>query len=391
MGELLEGSITGLSARLGLENTNHKLLNIAFLDVLHPSGAIFRLRIHHERESNLLERSLKDQIHTAASREETASALSTFKRNFIQSPLHTQAVRTLSTRFPLLSPSMRLMKKWRDSHLLSDHISDELIELLTIRTFVHPYPWSVPGGVMTGFLRTLTFISKWNWRSAPLIVDLNGEMSSTDIDAINLRFEAWRKIDPAMNRVVMFAASNIDLDGITWTENRPSKVVAARFTSLAKSACALVKEQGLKIQPQGLFAASLDDYDFVVHVNQTFLGDRHGREKTAQPVFKNLQIQEREDKTLVAYNPVRSYLDELRTLYGNNVIFFSNEQEPSVIAGLWNPQTGPRAWKVNLQYSTMPVLQSGDEEPQVSINKSATLHDIARLGGDLVSRFIVKQ
>lgn len=391
MGELLEESTTGLSARLGLENTNHKLLNTAFLDVIYPSGAFFRLHIHHERELNLLERTLKDKSHTTASREETAIALATYKRNFIQAPLHTQAVRTLSTRFPLLSPSMRLMKKWRDSHLLSGHISDELIELLTIRTFMHPYPWSVPGSIMTGFLRTLTYISKWDWRSDPSIVDFNGEMSSTDIEAINLRFEAWRKIDPAMNRVAMFAASNIDPDGITWTELGPSKVVAARFTSLAKTACTLVKEQGLGIEPESLFAASMADYDFVIHLSQRFVGDRQGWKKPSQPVFKNLQVQEQEDKRLVGFNPVQSYLDELRTLYGSNVLFFSNEQGGSDIAGLWNPQTGPRVWKVNLQYSTMPVLQPGDEEAWVSINNSATLHDIARLGGDMISRIEIKR
>ena len=257
MGELLAEATVGLTTRLGLENNSHKLLNSAFLDVLYPEGAFFRLRIHHEREFNLLEKTLKDKSHTQTSREETASALSTYKRNFIQAPLHTQAVRTLMTRFPLLSPSVRLMKKWRDSHLLSHHISDELIELLTVRTFVHPGPWSVPGSVMTGFLRTLKLISKWDWRSEPLIVDFNREMNSQEIDGIHLRFEAWRKIDPAMNRVVMFAASNLDPDGITWTELGPSKVVAARFISLAEAACAVVKEQGVGIEPDMLFAASM--------------------------------------------------------------------------------------------------------------------------------------
>ena len=391
MGELLEEAIPKLSARLALENTNHELLNSAFLDILYPSGAFFRLRIHHERELNLLERTLKDKSHTQVSQEGIASALSTYKRNFVQAPLHTQVVRTLSTRFPLLSPCIRLMKKWRDSHLLSTHISDELIELLTIRTFVHPGPWSPPDGVMPGFLKTLTFIAKWNWRSEPLIMDFNGEMGSKEIDAINLRFEAWRKIDPAMNRVVMFAASNIDPDGITWTDLGPLNVVAARFTSLARAAAAVAKEQGLDVDPQALFAPSMVDYDFVVHLDPKFVGGQQGPEKAAEPVFKNLKTQVQEDKSLVGLNPVRMYVDELRTLHGSNVIFFYNEQGGSVIAGLWNPQTGPRPWKIGLQYNTMPVASSGDGEGYVSINKSATLHDITRLGGDMVSRIKVKK
>ena len=385
MGELLEESTSGLIARLGLENPNRRLLNEAFLDLHYPSGAFFRLRVHHERELNLLERVWKDALHTAGSREETASALSTFKRNFIQIPIHTQTIRTLCTRFPLLSPSMRLMKKWRDFHMLSSHLSDELIELLTVRTFVHPYPWSVPGSVMTGFLRTVTSVSKWDWKNEPLIVDFNGEMTSSEIEGINLRFVAWRKIDPAMNRISMFAASNLDPSGITWTEIGPSKVVAARFTSLAKAACGMMKEQGTKLEPEALFVASMADYDFFIH-----LDPRSTRTEKRQLEFKNLHVQSDQDKSLSGSNPAQMFLAELRAMYGTNVLFFSNESEGFLIAGLWNPQTGPRPWKINVAYSTKPMVRSGVEDSQISINKAATLHDIARLGGDMVTRIELK-
>ena len=320
MGELLEESTEGLSARLGLENTGSSILNAAFLDVVVLSGAFFRLRIHHERELNLLQYTLKDHCHTATIREETATALSTYKRSFLQAPVHTQAIRTLGTRFALLSPTVRLMKKWRDSQLLSHHISDELIELLTIHTFLHPHPWSIPGSLMAGFLRTLTFISKWDWHSTPLIVDSSGKMKPADIEAIHTRFEAWRKIDPAMNRVAIFAASNLDPDGITWTENNPSKVMAARFTSLAKVACTMVKERGLDIQPEVLFTHSLADYDFVIHLKEKYASGKDGQEKRALPNFKNLQLQAPEDKGLVGFNPIRMYVEDLRTIYRSNVV-----------------------------------------------------------------------
>ena len=389
MSELLEESTSGLVARLGLENSDEKLLNVAFLDIHHPSGILFRLRIHHERELNLLERLLKDPSHTATSQEETASALSTYKRVFIQGPIHTQAIRKLSTRFPLLSPSMRLMKKWRDSHMLSGHLSDELIELLIVRTFVHPYPWAVPGSVMTGFLRTLTFISKWDWQNEPLIVDFSGEMKSPEIETIRLRFEAWRKIDPAMNRVSIFAASNLDANGITWTEMGPAKVVAARFTSLAKAACGMLKEQGTNIEPEALFVASMAEYDFVIHLN--LRSTKNNSREKRQSAFKNLHFRSIQNKIVSSLDPVQMFLDELKAMYGSNVLFFSNERRRSLIAGLWNPQTGLRPWKVNLPYSTQLVVRPGDEESQISINKAATLHDIARLGGDMVSRIELKE
>ena len=390
MGELLEESTPGLTARVGLENTDRPLLNAAFLDTVYPNGTFFRIRIHHEREQNLLEHNLKTLSHPTFNREDIAFALSTYKRDFTQAPLHTQAVRTLSTRFALLSSTMRMVKLWRDSHLLSHHISDELIELLTIRTFVHPHPWSVPGSVMTGFLRTLTFLSKWDWRNAPLIIDFNGEMDTHDIETIKTRFEAWRRIDPAMNRVTMFVASNVDREGITWTQGNPMKVVAARLTGLARAASRMVREQGLDLQIRPLFIPSLTEYDFVLHLNSKFAGNRARRDKKSS-VFKNLQNQTSEDHEMIGFNPIQCFITELKRVYKNNVLFFHNASEGSVIGGLWNPQAGPRAWKINIPYTTAPRIatMNGETEAQVEISKEGTLNEIARLGGDLISHIEV--
>ena len=388
LGELLEGSSTeGLSARVGLEHPSAKLLNTAFLDLVCPRKAFFRVRIHHERELSLLEGGLRDKNLGFNSREDVVSAIAIHKRAFIQGPLHTQAVRTLCTRFPLLSPSMRLMKKWRNSHLLSGHISDELIELIVIHTFATPYPWQAPGSLTTAFLRTLTFISRWQWRTEPLIVDFSGDMSTQDVHEITIRFEAWRKIDPAMNRVVMFAASNLDRDGISWTETGPAKVVAARFTGLARAACQLCRTQDLDVQPESLFTTSIADYDFIIHLNLKFTSSRDRPEKQ-KPAFKNLQFQHGEALNDSAADPVNLYIEELKSLFGSNVLFFHNELGGTFIGGLWNPQTGPRTWRTHVGYSTSPLLR--DEGEYVALNQNATLHDIARLGGDMVSKIEVK-
>lgn len=388
IGELLEESSTrGLTTRVGLENEDTQLVNIAFLDILYPQEAAFRLRIHHERELSLLETARGGKDLGVGRHENVALAAATYKRNFTQSPLHTQAVRTLCTRFPLLSPSMRLMKKWRNSHLLSGHISDELVELLTIRMFVTPYPWQAPASLATAFLRTLTFISRWQWRTEPLIVDFNGGMRREDVERIELRFEAWRKIDPAMNRVVMFAASNLDPDGITWTETGPVKVVAGRFTALAKAACYRASNQGFDIQAQELLALSLADYDFVLHLDPRFATSSHELTQK-KPVFKNLQVHAVDGLSDLESDRVNLYLNELRRLFGSNILFFHDELGGSIIGGIWNPQTGSRRWKINVGYSTTPLIEPGQED--IAINKQGTLNDIARLGGDIVSRVEVR-
>lgn len=386
MGSLLEENDDILTIRLGLENEHLLLQNCAFLDVFFESGAVFRLRIHNDREQTLLERQIKDKSTDAPTRDSSVAALSIYKATFIQLPLLTQSVSTNSTRFPLLSPTIRLVKLWFNKHMLAGHISDELIELLAMRTFLQPYPWRAPSSAMTGFLRTLLFISKWDWRQAPLVVDFAGTMTSKDVDSVTTRLEAWRKIDPGMNRTVLIAASNHDTTGTAFTDRGPSRLVAARMTTLARSACKLVKEKGLELDPRSLFAPTTEDYNFLIHLNPKFLPQQKGRDR--QPKFKNLEIQADIKTESVGFQPVQDFLQELETIYRSSIVFFHDNMAGSVIGGLWNPQTTvPRPFRVNLQYASNVLdSEAEDGDREVVIDKSAILAEIARLGGDMVSK-----
>ncbi|KAI9654995.1 MAG: hypothetical protein M1829_000713 [Trizodia sp. TS-e1964] len=388
---LLEESVPGLTARVGLENKTSSILNISFLDILTPGGAAFRLRIDSEREQLLLQRSLQEKSLDRKSKEEAASTLAAYRRNFIHTPRHAQAMRTLCTRHPLLSPTVRLVKKWFGAHLLSNHFPEKLIEIFVVRVFVQPDPWETPSSLMTGFLRTLLFVSRWDWRLDPLAVDFSGEMPAKDLDPINLRFEAWRKVDPALNRLAMFVATSYDPSGTTWTERGPRKVIAARMTALAKSACALVQEEGLGLDLSTLFISSVSDYDFVIHLNPRFAGLQSGQ-KAKRAQFKNLEVKSTLDPNLIGYNPVHSFLKELERLYAGSIVFFHNTDGGAIIAGLWNPLCAPRTFKVNLSYSTMPHKSVGkDEERLVATNRAAILNEIGRLGDDLIVRIDINK
>lgn len=390
IGSLLQEVDKSITARLALENEVHPLQNCAFLDIIYNSGAAFRLRIHNDREQVLLERQIKDKAGDHRSREDAVTALSIYKRSFLQLPLHTQSIATHCTRFPLMSPTIRLVKMWFDRHMLSGHINEEVIELLVARTFLQPFPWQSPSSAMTGFLRTLLFISRWDWRTEPLIVDFTGTMTGKDVESINTRLEAWRKIDPTMNRTVLIAASNHDTTGTVFTNNGPSKLVASRMTALARSACKLVKDKCLDLDQRSLFATSIADYDFVIHISRKFTGEQRQKE-AAQSKYKNLEVQMEADLELVGYQPVQLYLDELKELYKNSVVFFHGAMAGSVIAGLWNPLTvASRSFKVNLAYASKPAAAKGEDEEVIEVDKSAILAEIARLGGDMVSEIAVR-
>ncbi|KAL8780258.1 MAG: hypothetical protein Q9194_001021 [Teloschistes cf. exilis] len=372
---------TSISAvRLGLDNSKSKLLEHSFLDIVTTHNIVFRLRIHHEHELGILGQLLDGQRRFSGSREEVALAVTEFRRRYTQGPAHTQAVATLVTRYPILSLTIRLLKRWRDCHLLSSHIRDELIELLAVRSFVCPCPWATPGSLRSAFLRTLAFVASWDWQSEPLIVDFKSDLTKQEIDEIHLRFEAWRRLDPGMNRVAMFAASSIDREGITWTENRLARIMATRFTNLAKASINLANVQDLEYNPEALFTPSLAGYDFVIHLkHKTSAADR------SRLPFKNLQLSRDSNAIDGMLNPTQHFFNELQWLYGENVIFFQNESAPTVIAGLWNPQTGPRNWKINLGYSTVPMRKREDAEPQITINRTSVLNDIARIGVNVIT------
>lgn len=381
---LLQEFDGSIKTSLGLENEDKPQENSAFLDIIYESGASFRLRIHNDREQTLLDRQIKDRLIPQHSREEAALSLSTYKRNFLQLPLHTQSIATHCTRFPFLSATIRLVKLWFDRHMLSGHMNDELIELLVVRVFLQPYPWRAPSSAMAGFLRTLLFLSRWDWRSTPLIVDFTGTMTNQQVASIKTRLEAWRKIDPGMVRTVLVAASNHDPTGTAFTDNGPSKMIAARMTALARSACKLLKDQGLDLKLKSLFATSTTDYDFVIHLAPRFEGKSTRRDSTKHR-FKNIELQSDLDLELVGFQPIRPYIDELEKLYGNSIVFFYSPVAGSTIAGLWNPQTvSPRVFKVNLAYASKPTTESGTEE--IVLDRACILAEIARLGGDMISR-----
>ncbi|KAE8148814.1 Nrap protein [Aspergillus avenaceus] len=382
IGDSLVSSGIASSCKVGLENEASKLLNQAFLDISYTSGIVFRLRIHHDREQLLLERHLKERGGTPQEKHEVAYALSVYKKTFIQSPRLTQAIRTLCTRFALLSPTIRLVKHWFSCHFFTGHVNEEVIELLVARAFTQPYPWDSPSSVIVGFLRTLHFLSRWDWQQEPLIIDMGGEMTRDTIETIRTRFSAWRSIDPAMNTVALFVASDLDLDGVTWTQyEMPSKVVAARMSTLAKAAMKLLREKGPALHVLELFHTSLAPYNFIIRLRSRIADDR----VAPMVKFKNtstLDAQRRSTK----HSAVASYVHDLQACFSPNILFFRGDQ-CDVIAGLWNPQaTRLKTWSLKMTYSTSPVMMrdSTRENDQVSINRNAILNEVSRLGGTLV-------
>lgn len=397
--DLLSASKPNLNCLVGLEETQTDIESLAFLDVTYEEGVTFRLRIHSDLEESLLERRAKDKTLDQRVRTQGAQLLTSFKRLYTHLPLHTQTISTFCSRFPALSPTIRLLKNWFDSHKLSCHFLEELIELMALRVFLEPYPWQAPSSATTGFLRTLQFLARWDWRLEPLVLDSSGELLGSERSAIETKLEAWRKIDPGMSHTTLFVATSHDTSGTAYTihEGRPypSKVVATRMTTLARSACKLVKDKGAGLEPKLLFQPSLKEYDVVVHLNSKVLkGISRGDDGGKQSQFKNLDGRTGKLPQPMVQQPARALLAQFESLFSGPLLLFHGAPDDTVIAGLWNPQLQRRTFRVNLPCSFKPVeadVEAGESDELVQVNREGIIAEIARIGGDCIDKIDVSQ
>ncbi|KAI0157085.1 Nrap protein [Hypoxylon sp. FL1284] len=409
-----------IKSHLGLENATRDDENLAFLDVVYENGAAFRIRVHSDLEEALLERQTKDQTVDRHVRTEAADLLAAYKRMYTNLPLHNQTVSTFCTRFPALSASIRLTKHWFNSHKLTCHFSEELIELFVLQAFLKPYPWTTPNSATTGFLRALQTLSRWDWRDEPLVVDASGSLSTSQRLEIGTRLQAWRKIDPGMNRTTLFVASSHDVSGVAYTRRGPPRVAASRMTSLARSACrALGTDATGAAGLRSVFRPALSDFDVRIHVSPKVLKSiSRGDDAAAagRSLFKNL---DNSNNTSIANrppplaeSPIQTLVSRLQAAYAGPLLLFHGGADddgggsgPVVVGGLWNPLLHRRAFSVRAPCSLMRSAddedndngggkgkgkgKDGGEEELYEVNKVAVLAEIARVGGDLVEKIEV--
>ncbi|KAI0893160.1 Nrap protein [Annulohypoxylon nitens] len=421
IGSSLEEVKDEIRTHLGLENATREDENLAFLDIVYENGASFRLRVHSDLEETLLDRKTKDQTVERHVRTEAADLLAKYRRMYTNLPLHNQTISTFCTRFPALSSSIRLVKHWFNSHMLSCHFGEELIELFVLQAFLKPYPWGTPCSAITGFLRTMLLLSRWDWREDPLVVDSADSLSTSQRLEIGTRLEAWRKIDPNMNRTVLFVATSHDVSGIAYTLHGPSRVVASRMTSLARSACRAVKEQALGLNIRSLFQSARGDYDVLLHLSPRVLKSISRDEGVRRSQYKNLDGSGSGRGTLpLVEHPARVLLRKLNEVYDAPLLFFHGAPDDTTIAALWNPQLHRRAFSVHAPASLMLVEEGeeskkkdkkekkgkkrdrsgGSEEVEgkeggdgklFEVNRNAILAEIARIGGDVIEKIETKE
>jgi U3 small nucleolar RNA-associated protein 22 len=398
----LISSKSGISARVGLEGAQDDGQNLAFLDISYDSGPSFRLRIRSEQEEQLLEGQMRNKMLEQNVRAHAAQLLSTAKHIGTHLPSQNRTISTFCTRFPALSAAIRLTKQWFAVHKLTRHFFEEFIELVVLNSFLRPQPWAIPSSGPTGLLRTLLYLSKWDWRSEPLIVDHSWELTVEDMATIHTRLQAWRKLDPNMNHTVLFVATTHNTSGTIYSaignEPKPSKVAASRMTALARAATQLVKRDGLLFKPTDIFTSSLEEFDFLIHLSPKVIKatlESNGRGEPS--VFRNLDPRTGRPLPPVLRHPAQAFVDNLDATYGGRpVMFFQGGDEDKVIGAVWNPQVHRRSFRVILPCSFKPVQDETETDDEaddvvVEVDHEGIVAEIARIGGDLIEKIKVNQ
>ena len=386
LGDALDTALSNRRTRLGFDTTGLTWLQSPFLDT-QIDDFTFRVRLHHDRETVLVQRLLDLPNSTAQARERARSALRTLKRTYWLGLAHTQAMDAIAARFPVFRAGVRLLRRWCAAHLLSDHIAPELQEIIVAHVFSSPYPHAVPGSPRTAFLRTLSVLSAWNWQYEPLVVNLTSRMTKQDVEAIRLHFEASRKADPAMRRVTLVVGTVMDLGGTAWSNGKIPFVVAARLTALARGTLKMIPNGPLKVTLKALFAPPRNKYDFLIKLRSPFCAD-----PTMAASPSGLRV-----TTGVALKAAQErFVEELNTRYRDLAVIFYGKTT-GVIAGLWSPFQDRRYWKASLDYSTLPTSGSQSRIGQTAradfptrVNRMALLNEIARLGGNLIISITTK-
>lgn len=383
-----------MTTYLGRENVEVGVENIAYLDIVYDTGASFRLRIVSDLEEVLLERQVVNKTLNPSIREKAEEALARLNWRFKTLPLHTQMVTTFSTRLATLSGTIRLVKHWFDVHKLSGHFGEELIELIVMHVFLRPYPWGLPSSESAGLLRTLTFLSRWDWRDEPLIVDSAETMTHDDRAAVYHELRECRKRDPNLNRTVVFAAASHELSGLGYTRNGPSKLIASRMTRLAKAAHKEIHDKDLACSLEDLFETSLADYDVLIHLSPKALrltkrdAAHEDGAKRPSSQFKNLDARTGRLPVPLRDDPTHVLVTELNRVYADTLIFFTSggtgEDTDGVIGAIWDPRLQRQRFRTGLPFNFCKV--EDEDGDVVEVNRKAVLSEIARIGGELIKK-----
>jgi len=440
-------------AIINVGNSQRKIEAVGYVDFVLESGYTFRCRIHQEREEVLLKRITDSKAPQAIAKsneyQECVRALSIIDNHFNHGPILSVKIQNLCLKFPSLSYTIRLVKRWLSAHLFSKYsISDSIVELICAKVYTNPSPWDIPSSGWSGFIHVLYLFAHWNWSEEPLIIPIELESlepgaeakqsqnellygdkkcfnrtelyqrsrqaltemketkATTDAGIKHVSKKDKKMINTTSPSIPMVIATELDPEGQYWTgkaQDRPTKMIMKRLKYLSQAALIEIENIILKGHDKDLkklFVTPKQDFDVIIKLDHSKITNykenlyydvQQANKDSKKIKYKNLEIDQEENYEFDQFNPINYYIYNLKKSFGNIAYFFYDQYGGDCIYVLWNKKAFgeiPQNWKINIKYSTMPVANDSDN---VKPNVTAIMGEMQRLGQGFVKGFIINK
>lgn len=333
-------------------------------------GFCFRLKIYYDKDPTLVQKRLVELNHIT--KESILQPVKNMdlpvspKDDLLLQSLHSSMLNGIQGCYLVYGPTVRLAKRWVASHLFSDVVRDEAIELIVAYLFLKPVPYAVPLSQITGFMRFLKLLMNFDWALSPLIVDLSGDLTPKELNFIMDEFHGVRKSQQSnqteskglQGGPAMYIATPYDMKSLTWTRHSPSLSTLKRLVAYARTSvdllCTLIRGQ-VSGRWETLFHTPLNLYHILLKIDRNKLHHPFrvlfpaDIKADARVVIKSLsqydqawppsvshgELPDAEKQLLIGFDPTLCLLQDLKTRFGDLFFYWYDSIGSDVIALTW--------------------------------------------------------
>lgn len=146
---------------------------------------------------------------------------------------------TVGGMYTAFVPTVRLAKAWVAAHSLSNHLSEEAVELMVAKVFSGAGVGKAPVSRLTGLLRFLSLLGSWPFANRPLFVDPSGEMPEQQRAAVFRSFQDRKQ--GGVHVPGIFLSTARDPESRLYTHEAPTADITARIQLLAAGSARLLE------------------------------------------------------------------------------------------------------------------------------------------------------
>jgi len=231
-------------------------------------------------------------------------------------------------------------------NLLEDIFEEIAIELIVSAAFLASEEFA-PRTVWSGFYRFLRLLATHDFAGEPILIDINNLLSVEKKEEI---YESFAKKRPALPPLVL--AIPEDPVGLKFTCFTPETVLLKRVIALATFAYTEIHDsisKSRQLTYKQFLKKDFSAYDLVIRIKPSQVvrkfGGKEKPQKFEEPEHSSTtNSRKRPHKCcgknplpIVNYDPVKDFVDGLRTNYNSIALFFWNQYSPIKIGIVFRP------------------------------------------------------